>query len=254
MSDARPLLLLPPSKGKAAGGDGPPYARVAADTHPLGAARREVLAELTTQLAHLDDAAVARLAGVGASKAGAARALLTDLPGAPTVAARLRYRGIVHGNAGLARLGPGAAGADVRIVSALLGLVALDDPVPDYRIEFGATLPALGGLAPFWRAQLSDHLAEVAARRRVWDLLPAEHRRVWDPAVRDALEVVEVAFVRPDGRPANAARTKVAKGRLAAGLLAEPALTPEQVPAAVDLGDGWTVAGAGDALTATYHG
>jgi cytoplasmic iron level regulating protein YaaA (DUF328/UPF0246 family) len=35
----------------------------------------------------------------------------------------------------------------VRIVSALLGLVALDEPVPEYRLEFTATLPGLGGIA-----------------------------------------------------------------------------------------------------------
>lgn len=252
MTDARPLLLLPPSKGKATGGGGPAYGEVVAGDHVLGDARREVLAALTGDLPDLDDGAVARLAGVGAAKAGDARALLAALPRSRTLPAHRRYTGIVHGNAGLADLDPTGLEVDVRIVSALLGLVALDEPVPDYRLEFGATLPSLGGVGPFWRAELATHLAHLGEGRRVWDLLPAEHRRAWDPDVRATLDVVEVAFVRPDGRPANAARAKVAKGRFAAALIRRPGLQPRTVARGVDLGEGWRLSATGNVVTATY--
>lgn len=254
MADARPLLLLPPSKGKAAGGTGPAYATVAARRHPLRGARLAVLAGVTEDVARLDDAGVARVAGVGATKATGARALLAGLAAAPTMPAHRRYTGIVHGNAGLADVDPTEAAVDVRMVSALLGLVALADLVPDYRVEFGASLPSLGGLGPFWRDRLADHLRTVATGRRVWDLLPGEHRRAWDPAVRADLDVVEVAFLRPDGRPANAARTKVAKGRFVAALLAAPDLLPAEVGALIDLGPGWRVTGSDAAVSATYAG
>jgi uncharacterized protein len=254
MPEPRPLLLLPPSKGKASGGDGPRYPSTLASRHPLTQARREVLAAVAADLPDLDAAAVARLAGVGAAKVGAARDLLAGLPRAPTLPAHHRYTGIVHGNAGLADADPRTAGVDVRIVSALLGLVGLDEPVPDYRVEFGATLPSLGGLGPFWRERLATHLAEIAEGRRVWDLLPGEHRRVWDPAVRATLDVTEVAFLRPDGRAANAARTKVAKGRFAAALLARPDLAPGRAVRGVDLGEGWSITAAGGTVTATYVG
>ncbi|WP_052667560.1 peroxide stress protein YaaA [Nitriliruptor alkaliphilus] len=254
MTDARPLLLLPPSKGKAAGGDGPVYADVVAREHVLGDARREVLDAVTGDLSGLDDVAVARLAGVGVAKAADARSLLAELPRARTLPAHRRYTGIVHGNAGLAELDPTTLEVDVRIVSAFLGLVALDEPVPDYRVEFGATLPSIGGIGPLWRARLAGHLAHLGEGRRVWDLLPAEHRRVWDRGVRAALDVVEVAFVRPDGRPANAARTKVAKGRFAAAVISRPALQPRTVARGVDLGEGWQVSATGSVVTATYHG
>jgi uncharacterized protein len=120
---------------------------------------------------------------------------------------------------------------EVLIVSPLLGLAGLDEPVPHDRLELGASLPGLGlpglgGLATFWRDRLPDHLGEVVAARRVWDLLPAEHARVWPAASRGDADVVTVRFVRPDGRAANAARTKVAKGRLAAHLLAHPHVAP----------------------------
>lgn len=254
MADVRPLVLLPPSKGKAAGGAGPAYATVAARRHPLRDARLAVLAAVTEDVARLADDGVARVAGVGSAKAVGARELLTGLPAAPTMPAHRRYTGIVHGNAGLADVDPAEAAVDVRMVSALLGLVALADLVPDYRVEFGASLPSLGGLAPFWRDRLADHLSTVATGRRVWDLLPGEHRRAWDPAVRADLDVVEVAFLRPDGRPANAARTKVAKGRFVAALLAAPDLDPAEVGSVVDLGDGWHVTGADAAVTAIHAG
>jgi uncharacterized protein len=247
----RPLVLLPPSKGKARGGDGPPYGRTLEAAHPLTDARRQVLAAIVGDVAAMDDGEVGRLAGVGAARAADQRTALAALADAPTLPARHRYTGVVHGNAGLADVAPRRAGVDVRIVSGLLGLVALDEAVPDYRVEVAATTPSLGGLGPFWREALASHLAAVGRGRRVWDLLPGEHRRVCDPDVRGRLDLVEVAFVRPDGRAANAARTKVAKGLLTAALLADPTLEPEQVPAAVDLGTGWSLRSEGDRVVAT---
>ncbi len=250
-------MLLPPSKGKAPGGDGPPHgAVVAADTGPLGPARRELLAAVTGDLDGLDDAALARLAGVGAAKVADARKLLQALPDAPTRPGHRRYTGVVHGNAGLAELDPDTAGADVRIVSALLGLVALADPVPDYRLEVAARLPSLGGIGPWWRDRLAGPIARLAAGRRVWDLLPAEHARVWDLAVRERLAVVTVRFVRPDGRAANAARTKVCKGRLTAALLRAPDLDAAGLAREADPGPGWQLRADpdGTGVTATFSG
>jgi uncharacterized protein len=261
-----PLLLLPPSKGKAEGGDGPAYGTTLADgDHPLAAARREVLAAIVAAVPGLADGPLVRLAGVRARDVDLARDLLTSLPDAPTLPARQRYTGVVHGNAGLAArasgaaggsgaaAGSGAAGAEVLIVSPLLGSVGLDEPVPHYRLELGASLPGLGGLGTFWRDRLASHLAAVAAGRRVWDLLPAEHARVWPPAARGEVDVVVARFVRPDGRAANAARTKVAKGRLAAHLRARPDEAPATIDAGV-LGPGWRVGTAPGALVATWVG
>jgi hypothetical protein len=91
----------------------------------------------------------------------------------------------------------------------------------------------------------------VAGGARVWDLLPAEHARMWPTGLRDDLDVVGVRFVRPDGRAANAARTKVAKGLLTAHLLATRAARQPRSCArptrrrrrrlAPPLGEGWEV-------------
>lgn len=250
----RPLVLLPPSKGKAGGGSGPPYRTTLRRDHPLTGPRTEVLRALTADVDELDRGGLARVAGIGTSKLDGVADLLRDLGNAPTEPAHRRYTGVVHGNAGLAALDPSGLRANVLIVSALLGLVSLGEAVPDYRLEFSASLPSLGGIGPFWRSALSDHLAELASGRRVWDLLPGEHRRVWEPSVRAELEVIEIAFVRPDGRPANAARTKVAKGRLAAALIERPELQPRNLARAVDLGEGWQLRARGTEVRATFVG
>lgn len=248
---SRPVLLLPPSKGKAPGGSGTAYGRTIGRSHPLAAARREVMTTAVAAAASLSDAELARVAGVRATQVPSARAGLAGLAGAPSLPAHQRYTGIVHGNAGLAALEPSGSPVDVRIVSPLLGLVALDEPVPAYRLEFSASLPALGGLATFWRERLAVHLETVLGGVRVWDLLPGEHARMWSPGLREQFEVVSVRFVRPDGRAANAARTKVAKGRLAAWLLTAPDADAAGVVTGADLGEGWSLTAEGDTVTAT---
>ena len=259
----RPVILLPPSKGKASGGSGRAYARTLA-RHPLSAPRRELLAAAVASATERDPAVLARRCGVAARDADAARLLLEGLPDAPTMPANRRYTGVVHGNAGLAELDVAALGAEVRIVSALMGLVALDEPVPEYRLEFTATLPEVGSVAAFWRDRLCEELLRVAGGARVWDLLPGEHARMWPLGLREELDVVGVRFVRPDGRAANAARTKVAKGLLAAHLLSEPRSTPAGIVRAASrsaaqgrpgpLGPGWDVALDDGGLAATYGG
>jgi cytoplasmic iron level regulating protein YaaA (DUF328/UPF0246 family) len=257
----RPIILLPPSKGKASGGAAPAYARTLS-RHPLAAHRRAVLEAAVASADEADDAVLARRCGVAERDAEAARSMLRGLASAPTMPAHRRYTGIVHGNAGLAAIDPQTAGADVRIFSALMGLVALDEPVPAYRLEVAATLPGLGGrasgsLATFWRDRLDEELCRTAGGKRVWDLLPSEHARMWPAGVRDDLDVVTVRFVRPDGRPANAARTKVAKGRLTALLLAAPRTTPAglaRASAGEPLGEGWSIGVEDSVVTATFAG
>jgi hypothetical protein len=107
---------------------------------------------------------------------------------------------------------------------------------------------------------LVDHLDERLGGRLVVDLLPTEHARAVDPAVRARPGWTRVVFQRDDGAAANTARTKVAKGRLVAALLARTDLVAEAVTApalaaTLDLGAGWTLSADGDGrLVATYRG
>lgn len=258
----RPVILLPPAKGKAAGGAGPAYATTLADGHPLTAPRRAVLEAAVAAADTLDDAALARVAGVRRVDVDRARGLLRDLSDAPTLPVGVRTTGIVHRNAGLAAVADRTATlpVEVLLVSGLLGIAGLDEPMPDHRLELAVTLPPLGGLATFWRRALAGHLGELLADRPVLDLLPGEHARAIDPGLTERSGWTSVAFQRPDGRAANAARTKVAKGQLVAALLARPSLDPGELTATalaacVRLGEGWTLAADGDdRLVAVYAG
>lgn len=249
--DRRPLVLLPPSKGQAVGGGDPVYAEVVGEG-PLGGPRRQVLEAVTAAAAGLSEPALRRLTGVTRGDLDPVRTVLGGLADAVTLPAHHRYTGVVHGNAGLAEVDPVTAAVDVRIISPLLGLVGLAEPVPAYRLEL-ATLPGVGGLTTFWREVLAEQLTVLAASRRVWDLLPGEHERVWPVARRAGVEVHRVRFERPDGRAANAARTKLAKGRLVAALLADPSLDQAGLAAArAGLDPAWQLRTDGRDLVAVW--
>ena len=251
----RPLVLLPPSKGKTDGGSGPRFASTLRRRHALKVPRRAVLEAVSAAGPGLDDHAVTRIAGVRRTHVDDGRMRLVELGDLPTEPAHRRYAGIVHRNAGLAELDPDSLAVDVAIVSALLGLVALDEPVPSYRLEFPASVAPLGGLATYWRDAAAGHLAATTAHRPVWDLLPGEHARIWPAGLAEDRDRREVRFVRPDGRAANAARTKVAKGRLAGWLIANagPDVTGGEVAEAAELGEGWRLAADGPGLVAIDH-
>ncbi len=255
-----PVLLLPGAKGKVSGGAGPTYGEVVAgDDGALGPARRAVLTAARAAADDLEPAALARLTGVGVSRAEQQRVALRGLADAATLPAHRRYDGVVHANAGLAdldrdRLAAGDLGIEVLVISPLLGVLGLDERVPAYRLELTATLPPLGGLAAFWRPWATQVLEQRLEGRRVWDLLPGEHARVWPVTRRAAGQVARVAFVRPDGRAANAARTKVAKGRLAGWLIAHPTTTVAELVGSPVLGEGWQVTADAEGVRATWTG
>jgi uncharacterized protein len=231
------LVLVPSSKGKETGGQAPAYGDSAALTdHELAPPRREVLDALEEAAAKLDDQGIARLCGVDAEAADEHRERLGSLRQAPTMEARLRYTGIVHANAGLSEVEPD--GVDVGILGGLLGVAWLGDPVPEYRVEVTGRVPDLGVLGTWWRESLVEHLLARAEGRRVWDLLPNEHARMWPEKRRGDLDVVTVRFRRPDGRAAPSGSTKVAKGQLLRRLVEEPEITPTALAREATI-EGW---------------
>lgn len=200
MPRPQPLILLPPSEGKAPGGDGPPWrvgtmADAALDRH-----RRPVVA-------------AARVAGATARRA-------------PTLPAMERYTGVLYKELAWATL-PAAArrrGAEqVRIVSGLWGLVAPADPVPLYKLKMSAAVGDLGRLASWWRPRLAPVLAERTAGAVVWDLLPNEHEAAMDWTACAPAQRITVRFLDAEGRTVSH-WNKLLKGSLVRWLLtAQPA-------------------------------
>ena len=105
--------------------------------------------------------------------------------------------------------------SSVVVVSGLLGLVALDDPTPEYRLKMGASLAPYGKLSTWWRPMVARHLGAWAEQRFVVDLLPNEHRAACATA---QFHGVSVNLVERTGKAAGH-DAKSAKGRLARHLL-----------------------------------
>ena len=208
------MLLLPPSEGKAAGGN-QRRAAWAPDAGSFGSRLGERRADVVEALAaaHGGDE---KLLGVRSDHLLRAQSANASLVGAPVLPAWQRYTGVVWDHLDPATL-PTAARKQIVVVSGLLGLVRGDDPVPDYRLKMGANLRPLGKLSTWWRDVLSAELARVARRRFVVDLLPQEHRAA---LTLDGVEGVSLRLVDPSGKPGGHF-AKAAKGELARTILTD---------------------------------
>ena len=213
-SAAVPLgLLLPPSEGKQHGGDGQPWSSDGGRFAEL-ASRRTVLVRRLARVRGGNE----KLLGVGGKHLVEARLANVALKTSPSLPAWRRYTGVVWDGLDVASMPADAkrrAMSSVVVVSGLLGLVAIDDPTPDYRLKMGASLAPYGKLSTWWRPVLAPPLTTWAARRFVVDLLPNDHRAACCAADVDG---VAVTFVERDGKVAGH-DAKIAKGRLARHLL-----------------------------------
>jgi cytoplasmic iron level regulating protein YaaA (DUF328/UPF0246 family) len=181
-----PAVLLPPSEGKAAGGRGRPWAPGRASFPELDDRRLHVATTLAELARSAPDASLAKLLGVKGDALAAAVAADARVLASGTRPAVERYTGVLYD-----ALDAGSLDAaerrrlrkQVAIFSGLWGVVRPGDPLPDYKLKMGATLPGLGVLSTWWRDAVTSALAPVVARRVVWDLLPGEHRAAWAPAL-----------------------------------------------------------------------
>ena len=239
-----PLLLLPPSEGKADGGR--PATRTDPFAEELAGPRARVLEELARVLRSRRPAVQARVLGVRGElldrAVAATDALLAGT--APVLPAWTRYTGVVWAGLDPATLTT-AARRRVFVPSAVYGVTTAADPVADYRLKLLVSLGRLGKLSTFWRADVTAALARRTAGRTVVDLLPAEHAHAVDlGALARAGRVVRVRFVAADGARAVGHEAKSAKGRLAR-LLLDDGL--DGVPGFAF--DGWRATVEGDVVT-----
>jgi uncharacterized protein len=202
----QPVILLPPSEGKAAGGDGPGWAPGTMRDRGLDRHRKAVVR-------------AAKAAGATPRRAG-------------TRPAMERYTGVLYTELAWSTL-PAAARrrgeAQVRTVSGLWGLVAPADPIPPYRLKMSASLPELGRLATWWRPRLAPVVADLVAGQVVWDLLPIEHAAAMSWSSATPAQRITVRFLDADGRIVSH-WNKLLKGSLVRWLLTEQPAGAEALP------------------------
>ncbi|WP_354699441.1 hypothetical protein DSM112329_05158 [Paraconexibacter sp. AEG42_29] len=226
MSAQQLLIALPPSEGKATGGDGPPL-ELAGLSSPgeLTAARERVLRSLVKVCSVTSPRAVTRVRGVLGLPVGLAGELAVNaaLRSAPTLPAAARYTGVLYDHLGLSTLPPAArerAASRVAIVSGLWGVVRPDDAIPAYRLSMNVTLPGVGRLGTFWRAPLAAALPDDAL---VVDCRSAAYAAAWKPPAGCTVLAVRVFTVAPDGtRSVVSHMAKATRGDVARLLLTRP--------------------------------
>lgn len=211
------VILLPPSEGKAEGGE--PGTAWEPDSGTFGEILGDHRMRVAGALSRAKGGSQALL-GVSGKHLVRAQAANMALRGGATLPAWQRYTGVVWDHLDLASM-PAAArkSALARIVvpSGMAGLVRADDPLPDYRLKMGARLAPLGTMSTWWRHDLSGALREFVGRRTVVDLLPNEHRGAIDWSVLD--DVVRIDLVSRSGGAVGGHNAKAAKGLLARHLL-----------------------------------
>jgi len=170
------VILLPPSVGKAPGGDGPPWRPGTLALPDLDRARAEVLDALDHDRRR-------------------------SVVEGPTLPAIERYTGVLYRELDAATLtGPALRRfrSSTLIASGQWGLVAPTDPIPDYALKMGASLPALGKVSTWWRPRLTTALADRVRGATVWDLLPNEHAAALDWTALAPARRVTIRFVDQD--------------------------------------------------------
>jgi cytoplasmic iron level regulating protein YaaA (DUF328/UPF0246 family) len=178
-----PLILLPPSEGKASGGEDAHLDFGSLSFESLNPTRIR-LAKALAQLSHRPRVA-RKLLGVKGPALEKARAENADVELAPTLPAIERYTGVMYGAIDYQSLGDEARhafGQNVIIMSGLFGMIRPFDMIPTYKLKMGARLIRAKTCSAVWKPLISKSLANEAEYDVVWDLLPNEHSAAWDPA------------------------------------------------------------------------
>lgn len=253
----RPLILIPPSEGKASGGTGlsltemgtysSPGTNVAShqpgrhsDHIDLSAQRAKVI---KAYLAYVNRARptpkFAQFFGLKDEALNAALLANREILTSPTLAALDRYTGVLYQELDASTLSAAArktAAKQLVIFSGLWGILSPGELIPNYKLKMGSSLAKLGKLSTWWRPHIETALAERTNGQVVWDLLPNEHAVAWQPKQTTALRIRvkfldEVASGSSTKLVAVAHWNKLLKGSLVRHLLSHPCVEPAELSA-----------------------
>ncbi|NQW16699.1 MAG: peroxide stress protein YaaA [Chloroflexi bacterium] len=182
MTPTAPLILLPPSEGKASGGDG---AALELGSLSFGALNptRTRMAKALVELSGRPRVA-RKILGVKDAALEQAKAENASLETAPTMRAIDRYTGVMYGAIDYPSLDDIARESfsqNVIIMSGLFGVVRPFDMIPAYKLKMGAKLIRSKSCAAVWKPLISKSLSSEEDYGVIWDLLPGEHSAAWDP-------------------------------------------------------------------------
>ncbi|MEU7022895.1 peroxide stress protein YaaA [Streptomyces sp. NPDC046203] len=234
------LVLLPPSEGKAASGDGAPLKLESLALPGLTEARSAVLDELV-ELCVADEEKARVVLGLSEGLRGEV-AKNTGLRTAGARPAGEIYTGVLYDALGLATLDAAArerAGRSLLVFSGLWGAVRVTDPIPSYRCSMGVKLPGLGALGTHWRGAMTSVLPEAAGDGLVLDLRSSAYATAWKPKGEVAARTATVRVLHAPTRKVVSHFNKATKGRIVRALLesgVEPAGPAELTEALRDLG------------------
>jgi cytoplasmic iron level regulating protein YaaA (DUF328/UPF0246 family) len=242
------LVLLPPSEGKARGGDGPPVEIANLSWPELTPTRIRVARTLVNVCQ--GNAARAR-DRLGLSLAlDDDRAANAELLESPTMGAGERYCGVLHDALGYPTLSKTAqrrADHAVVVLSGLWGITRPTDLLPAYRIGIATQLPRLGTLPALWRKPLHGVLDGLVAAEGAIDLRSTGYSQMYRPSPAAAPHLIDVRITGPDGKRAAASyQSKVAKGLLVREMLRNGEPSVEALLAAAEaIGVGGSVESTG---------
>jgi len=226
-----PLILLPPSEGKASGGAGSPWRRGTMEID-LDDRREEVIGALRKAMKG-SEASRSKLLGLKGKALAAATTADLHIRDHGTMPAMHRYTGVLYNaldHPSLKAVQRKRLDRSVIIFSGLWGLVSPADPIPDYKLKMGASLPGLGKLSTWWREDLSTALQAMSEGRRIWNLLPSEHAAAWQAPGDVPQYTVRFLERGPDGSlKAVSHWNKFLKGALVRFLVENPSADREDL-------------------------
>ena len=178
-----PLILLPPSEGKASGGMGPPISLDSMSFPSLNTTRSLLIRALHEINSSQNTAQ--KLLGVKDKALLNAMSANSKIESSSTMPAIRRYTGVMYDAIEYESLNKKQMkdfNDNVLIMSGLFGIVRPLDMIPGYKLKMGARLHNSKACSSIWKPLITEKLAKLCKDTVIWDLLPIEHSAAWEPS------------------------------------------------------------------------